>query len=142
MTVRPGARLFTLLFGVAAASIGAVVWMPVAWLCAGAAIAIVLAAVVEVLMLQQIALRAERPAQVALSLGEAEELPLQISHDAPFGLHVLARCRWPEVLGGGSAVAAGVSSSSDAYTHCPCRRWRSRGSAWQSASSRPASPPR
>ena len=111
MTVRPGARLFTLLFGVAAASIGAVVWMPVAWLCAGAAIAIVLAAVVEVLMLQQIALRAERPAQVALSLGEAEELPLQISHDAPFGLHVLARCRWPEVLGGGSAVAAGVCAA-------------------------------
>jgi uncharacterized protein (DUF58 family) len=86
-------------------------WAPLPWICAGGCAAVLLLAALEGAQLFRVRLRAGRPPQIALSLGEEEQVPLSLSHSAPYSLRVKARCRWPEVLGGGSGVASGACAA-------------------------------
>jgi len=105
--MRAGERLPPALAAAALlAALGAVFW-PLAYAGAGAALAVVALAAAEAALLRRVTVRALRDEVVALSLGEAAELRVDVSHDSRAPLHIALRTLWPEVLGGGSSSASG-----------------------------------
>jgi len=111
--VRAGDRLPPAL-GAAAlvAALGAVFW-PLAYVGAGAALAVVAWAAAEAALLRRVMIRAVRDEVVALSLGEAAELRVDVSHDSRAPLHIALRTLWPDVLGGGSSSARGECAAGE-----------------------------
>jgi len=106
---RPGERIGRALLVVALLTAGAVVYWPLAFVGAGAALAILVLASGELVALRKVTVRVSRPPIAVLSLGEAATLPAEVTHDAGARLKVAVRTLWPTVLGGGSSTASGVA---------------------------------
>jgi uncharacterized protein (DUF58 family) len=99
---------------IAAVAVLAIVWAPAGVIALGLAVGLLIAATAEAVLLARATVVLERPATVALPIGH--EQPLMTTLTANRGpLRVIARCRWPEVLGGGfqqlRAVATPGSST-------------------------------
>jgi len=110
VTFRPGNRLARALAGAALLAAGGAVYWPLAFVGAGAALAVAGLAVAEAVALRKVTVRVARAQVAVLSLGEAATLPVEVAHDARVPLRIAVRTRWPEVLGGSSSTAEGVSA--------------------------------
>lgn len=108
MSARAGPRLPWALGAAALVAAGGALYWPLSFAGAAAALAIGVAAAVELLLLRRVHLTVSRDAVKAVALGEPESLEARVSHDAPAVLHVVLRMRWPAELGSGSSTASGV----------------------------------
>jgi uncharacterized protein (DUF58 family) len=106
--VRPGSRLVQGFLALAVLGTAGAVWAGTPALLGGAAIGLFLLAGMEAWQLRRVPVRVERPATMALSLGEAEHLPLSIAHGARFPIRFVLRCPWPRVLGRGAGWLEGA----------------------------------
>ncbi len=96
--MRPGERAIRLLALLAVAAVAAH-WLPgLAAPLAAAVLALGAAAAVEAGSLGRARLAAERPARLALSLDEPEEVELAVASHAPRALRLVVRQVWPPLL--------------------------------------------
>ena len=108
MSIRAGRRLpWALACATLVAAGGAGYW-PLAFIGAGAALAAVLAAAVEAILLRQVRVEVVRDAIAVVPLGEREVLEARVAHDSSATLSVSLRTIWPLELGGGSSTASGA----------------------------------
>ncbi len=96
-----------MLLGLTGVALLAPLWPPLALLVGGALAAVLTWTLLEALLLRRVSLRGERAETSVVSLGEAETLPLGLSHDAPYALNLEARQRWPALLDGGAGRLGG-----------------------------------
>lgn len=104
---RPGPRLVPALLAIAAAALLAPLVPPLAPLAGILALALLGAAAGETLYLRRVAVTAERPPVVALSLDDEDEIDVRIRTDAARPLEVVVRQAWPGLVGHGSASGRG-----------------------------------
>ena len=107
MSARPGPRLAWALGCAALVAAGGALFWPLAFVGAGAALAAMAAAAVELGLLHGVRVQVARDEIKAVAVGESETLEVRVAHDSPSPLHVVLRTRWPAELGGGSSIASG-----------------------------------
>ena len=106
--MRPGPRLAPALGALAVLALLAP-WVPLLGpVLGGTAVLLLGLTALDAWRVSRPALEVSRPEVLALSLAEAESLPLHLTHDAGIPLQVEVRCRWPALLGGGASRAAGT----------------------------------
>jgi uncharacterized protein (DUF58 family) len=88
------------------AAAGALFW-PLAFAGAGAALAALVAAAVELALLRRVRAQVSRDEVKAIAIGESETLDARVAHDSAALLQIVLRTRWPAELGGGSSTASG-----------------------------------
>ncbi|HXN55504.1 MAG TPA: hypothetical protein VN874_04495, partial [Myxococcales bacterium] len=96
----------------ALAVVGLLFW-PLTWIAAGAALGIFACALIEAAFLRRTRAAVARDEVVVVSLGERETLRVAVAHDSPAGLEVTLRTRLPALLGGGSRTASGLCSAGE-----------------------------
>ncbi|HET9156056.1 MAG TPA: DUF58 domain-containing protein, partial [Myxococcaceae bacterium] len=106
--MRPGPRLVQAFVALAVLGTVGVLWAGTPALLAGGVIGLALLAVAEAWQLRRVPVRVERPATVALSLGETEQVPISVGHGAPAPIRFALRSPWPRVLGGGAGWREGT----------------------------------
>ena len=108
MRGRPG-RLLPLALG-CAALVGAAgaSFRPLAFVGAGAAVAVALIAALEALWLRRVRAHVTADEIAVVPLGERDGIPVRFAHDSAASLQVELRTIWPPELGGGSSSVSGT----------------------------------
>src|SRR5215212_5947215 len=96
--MRPGPLLIRLAIIVAAASLLIAAIPLLVWVIAAVCVLLVAFVAAEAFALRGIALRIERPAKLAVPLGENEATTVRIETNARATLRLTLRQRWPEIL--------------------------------------------
>jgi len=96
--MRPGPLVPRLLLALALLGLAVPAAPAVAWVLAAGLAALLAAAGMEAARLSRLAVVAERPPSVALSLGEPESLELSLRTSSPATVHLLVRQAWPRVV--------------------------------------------
>jgi uncharacterized protein (DUF58 family) len=110
---RAGRRLAPALGGAVALAVVGLLFWPLTWIAAGAALGIFACALIEAAFLRRTRAAVARDEVVVVSLGERETLRVAVAHDSPAGLEVTLRTRLPALLGGGSRTASGLCSAGE-----------------------------
>ena len=106
--MRPGPRLIGFLLCLAVLGLGAP-WVPGAsWVLLAAAVAGLVAAVVEHRMLKRVRITHEERDAFVVSLDEEEEIPFRLATDALRPVRLTVRRLWPDLVAESSATRVGV----------------------------------
>jgi len=108
VTTRPGPRLASVLWVLAAGALAVPVVPPLRWALLAGLAAVVAAALLERRALGRVGVAVERPRALALGLDAEEALDLALRTDAPWPVRLEVRQVWPGVLAPASARAGGV----------------------------------
>lgn len=106
--MRPGPRLIRSLVWLSAVAVLVPIAHSLVWVLFSVALLLALVALMEWRALQGIRLYGERPAVVAISIGEHEEIPLAVHGNGAWPLYLTVRQRWPHLAGGGSSESRGL----------------------------------
>jgi len=107
VSARPGPLLPPALACAALAGAAGAVFPSLAFVGAGAALAILLGAALELIALRRVRLHVSAAETVTVPLGEDDRIPVRFSHDSGASLAVSLRTVWPAELGGGSSTVTG-----------------------------------
>jgi uncharacterized protein (DUF58 family) len=94
--MRPGPLLIRLATVLAISAVIAAVVPLFVWVIAAGLVLLVAAASAEAVMLRRVRIEVERPAKLAISLDEVEEVAVRVTSSAT--VRLIARQRWPEVV--------------------------------------------
>src|SRR5689334_21374543 len=96
--MRPGPNLIRAIAAIAiiALLVPVATWM--IWIVASSLLIVAVIATVEALSLRRVQLIVERPAKLALPLGESDSASLRIATSASRPLRIHLRQRWPELV--------------------------------------------
>ena len=108
MKARPGPLLPWALAGAALLAAAGALFRPLAFVGAGAALAILAAAGFELFWLRRVRAQVAGDEVAVVPLGERDRIPVRVSHDSGAVLQIALRTVWPAELGGGSSTAAGA----------------------------------
>ena len=96
--MRPGPTLIRATIAIAAFSLLVPIAPQMAWIVAAALIVVAGFAAAEAISLRRVALVVERPAKLALPLGENDTAPIRVATNASHPLRLMLRQRWPELV--------------------------------------------
>jgi len=106
--MRPGPLLVRMLAIVAASALLIAIAAELAWIVLAAFVAVCAIAAAEALALRSVQIIGERPAKIALALGENETETLLIRTDAARPVRMIVRQRWPELVESRASVQHGI----------------------------------
>ncbi|HEX4381843.1 MAG TPA: DUF58 domain-containing protein [Myxococcales bacterium] len=107
MSFRPGQQLAKAMGAAALLAAGGALFAPLAFIGAGALLALVLLALLEGFSLRRATVSVERE-DAFVPLGAREIFVAKLWHDFPGDLRLTARTLWPAELGGGSSSSRGL----------------------------------
>lgn len=106
--MRPGPRLVPALAALCALALLVPLWPPLAWIVAAAFALVLMAAAVESLLLRRLAVEAEAPDVIALSLGEVERVTVTLRTRAARVVKLVVRQVWPALVEEQATVRRGL----------------------------------